>query len=242
MKKISIMITITIMLIVIHTFIYAASEISIGLSVMEKVKRGETVKITVSASNISNGNMSGLQGKIEYDTSIFEYVSNNILASGWFVSGFNKENGTFLAEIADLTNQDAYINQNKDILEITLKVKENAALKNVDVSLSNIVVSGENITSNKSITKTTQIIENTSDDDEKEDDKKDDKKDEKEDDKKDDKKDDSKDSSKDEPKEEQKQPQKLPYTGSGISAFAGALAIISVMSFFYLKYQKYKGI
>ena len=119
----------------------AVSGAKMNISMPSKAKTGETVKVVVSIANATSG-IGGIQGKIEYDTNIFEYVGKKCVLNNWSVTGFNEATGIFLAEVDNVGDESTYITGNKDVIEFEFKVKNNVTLGNTDVSISDIVLAG----------------------------------------------------------------------------------------------------
>lgn len=141
MKKVSLKVLVisVIMLIIVSIINVAnAAETAITLNTSEnvKLKAGETITISI---NIANG-YEGIQGKLEYDSSIFENAS--ITKSG----DWN----------ADLSNNIIVIDRataasgTEKVATLTLKVKSNITAKSAKILISNVKASknGATITAN----------------------------------------------------------------------------------------------
>ena len=156
MKKLSIVtIGILTLLVVISTTVLAANSAKINISVPKEIKKGETIQAKLVIENASDG-VSGIQGKLEYDASVLEYIDSKALLEGWFISGFNKDTGIFLIEPTNVGDTDKFITGTKNVIEISFKVKEDSNEEETEIKISNIVLSGAN-SENKEISKTIKI-------------------------------------------------------------------------------------
>ena len=105
-----------------------------------QVNKGDTIKVTVSLSNINvEEGIGAFVGKLTYDDTVFEKVEQaNVLgATGWGTVLYNPAAGYLAVERAagDCTKE------NNPVMEITLKVKSNAAIKGAQIMLSEITCS-----------------------------------------------------------------------------------------------------
>ena len=151
MKITSIMIVI---LLAISTGVFAASdsyEVTLKASPMT-VKKGDSIKISVGLDKIAiesgEKGIGAYSAKLQYDTSIFEV--GEIKGSGKWETPI-MQNGAFTST----TNDATCVNTTQDIAIITLKVKENAAIGNTTIQITDFSASnGENdiSTNNKSVT------------------------------------------------------------------------------------------
>lgn len=132
-------------------FVYATDSFSVKMNASStSYARGDTVIITVTLSDINSTNgIYGLEGKLEYKTDIFEEIvtdsSRNTTQitslNGWGSATFNSET----KEFAIMTVLPAKSTQN--IMQIALKIKEDAPLGTASIMLKNLIGSnaGEDI-------------------------------------------------------------------------------------------------
>ena len=157
MKKIKIvLISIMLFLSILAMNVYAVSNTKINISIPQEARVGDLVKLTLKIEN-TDEKISGIQGKVEYNKDILEYVENKTLVDGWFVSGFNKDTGIFLAEVTNISDNSKYISGTKDVLEFTFRIKDNVKAQETNVGISGIVLSGA-ISANKEVMKSVQIL------------------------------------------------------------------------------------
>ena len=102
-----------------------ASDFNIKIiSDKDAVKLGDTIKITISAEGIQNlrPGVNIFLATFDYDRDIFEELNEeNIVAlNNWKEPTYNNENGKILMEKYENTKEE------ETLLEISLKVKENA--------------------------------------------------------------------------------------------------------------------
>ena len=146
--KISVMLLFTALLafcvMCIPVKVNAVGNAMMNIRMPNTAKSGESIKVTVSISNVTEG-VSGIQGTLQYDTNVFEYVGNKVLKKGWSITGFNKNSGVFLGEVENIGDNSTYIKGNEDFAEFELKVKDSAPSGNTTVKISNIVLAGTEI-------------------------------------------------------------------------------------------------
>lgn len=114
-------------------------KISIKSSTSTSVKIGETINLVVGFTNISGNGVGAVVGRLEYDKDIFEkVVAENIKAStGWNSVAFNDLEGNAME--GSFTTERAsgdIINTDNELMEITLKVKENAKVGSTIVKIT----------------------------------------------------------------------------------------------------------
>jgi hypothetical protein len=111
---------------------------SINIANTEAINENDELKVTIKMEEVKNSIL-GVQGTLEYDKDILEITEINTLKDSWMIT-FNEENGTFLLEISDdsFYDENEYIHDNEDFLEIKFKVKDGN--KRVDLKISNIKV------------------------------------------------------------------------------------------------------
>lgn len=138
-KAISIVLSVIILL--FTTNVYAANDSfkTVLSTSASSVKRGETITITISLSDIAiesgEKGIGAYTAKLDFDSSILEYVST---------SGTNKWEAPLYQEkqIVGNTTDGEVVKENQSIGTITFKVKENATLGETTIKLTNI--SGSN--------------------------------------------------------------------------------------------------
>lgn len=104
------------------------------------LKPGDTVEINLNLSNINAGELgiNTLEAVLEYDSNVFEEVTQSSFSSlnNWSITYNNEDTeykGKFLAVIVV-----AGVKENQDIGKITLKVKSGAKDTNTTVKIKNI--------------------------------------------------------------------------------------------------------
>lgn len=115
----------------------AEKEISMKVESSNSVKIGEEIKIKISLNKNEKG-IVGIQGKLNYDRNAFEIVNKEVKQDKWFLSAFNEENGMFMVEILDdaFYDKNSYIYDDDEIVEITLKAKQETKVKKSEISVS----------------------------------------------------------------------------------------------------------
>lgn len=100
-----------------------------------QVNKGETVKVTVSLANVTAG-LGAFVGKLTYDETVFDTVeqADVVGATGWGTVLYNPDGGYLAVERASGEG----VKEDNDVMVITLKVKENAAVKSGGVTISEI--------------------------------------------------------------------------------------------------------
>lgn len=146
-KKILLIIFMAVMLIACSVnFVYADSySVTMGTDKTNYAEE-QVVEITVSLSNVnSNAGLYGLNGKLDYDTDVFEQISSNATTgateditalNGWGSVTYNGADGVFsTVTTSPLTTG------TQQIMKIKLKVKKGAPLGKATVMLSNLEAS-----------------------------------------------------------------------------------------------------
>lgn len=146
-KKILLIIFMAVMLIASSmNFVYADSySVTMGTDKTNYAEE-QVVEITVSLSNVnSNAGLYGLNGKLDYDTDVFEQISSNATTgateditalNGWGSVTYNGADGVFsTVTTSPLTTG------TQQIMKIKLKVKKGAPLGKATVMLSNLEAS-----------------------------------------------------------------------------------------------------
>lgn len=102
-----------------------------------QANKGETVKVTVSLANINVATgLGAFVGKLTYDETVFDTVeqADVVGATGWGTVLYNPDGGYLAVERASGEG----VKEDNDVMVITLKVKENAAVKSGGVTISEI--------------------------------------------------------------------------------------------------------
>lgn len=123
-----------------------ATEVSMDTENKE-VKPGDTVtvKIAIKDIDIEEG-INVIQGRFRYDKEVFEKVNNQDITSvnSWSMS-YNDENTNSEGKFVVLKLASS-VKENQDILEMNLKVKENAYYTNTSIEIQELcTVDGDNI-------------------------------------------------------------------------------------------------
>ena len=116
-----------------------ANEITLKTGEELKENSNINIKIAINLGEIEE-NIHFLQGKLEYDTNIFEKVKPEDieLLNGWHDLVFNAENGTFVIEGIEASKNDL-----QDIMNIKMKTKNNIEKNTTTIKLKNIKELGE---------------------------------------------------------------------------------------------------
>ena len=168
MKKIcNIVLTLIVSLLVIgnFSFIYAASDCSINMSLASEAKEGDTVTMVLSISNVVSddaGAIRAIKGKIEYDTSVFESLTideDGILkeaetVTGWEVPQYNTTTNEFVMT--------GVASSARDVMKINFKVKSGAKAGNTTISVKDVELSDGEKKLTKSVSKTLVINSSSS--------------------------------------------------------------------------------
>lgn len=125
----------TVLMICVFTLtVFAASftiKISIKSSTSTTVELGKTISLLINFTNISGDGVGAVVGKLEYDKTVFEkVVSTDIKASsGWNSVAYNDIEGNAMeGSFATERASGDIIKTDNELMEITLKVKENAKI------------------------------------------------------------------------------------------------------------------
>lgn len=145
LKKVLLIILLTIVLIMPTFNVVYADSLSVNARVSTtEYKKGDTVIVTVSLSNInSTAGIYGLSGKLVYDKEVFEAITadstgntDSITKQGeWSNATYNPTTNEFTI----LTATPAKTSQN--IMQISLKVKDNAKLGETIIMLNDLEAS-----------------------------------------------------------------------------------------------------
>ena len=165
-RRINVIAIVLITMLALSTNVNAASDsYKVSLSANHsQVHIGDELTLTISLSNISiesgEKGIGAYKSDIEFDSSIFEYVSTE---------GIEKWDSPFYEskKIIGTTKDGKVVNTAQDIGKITLKVKENATLGETTIKLTNFSASNavsEIETSDTSVKVTIQEKTNSNDD------------------------------------------------------------------------------
>lgn len=119
-----------------------AFSVTINLTTTSKLKPGEVVEIVINLSSIDAGEgINSIEATLEYDKNVFDEVTEDNLVglNKWKVQGYNEENGMFTA----LRNEK--VNTSIDMIQISLRVKENVNVDKTNVTVKDIRVSGGSV-------------------------------------------------------------------------------------------------
>lgn len=161
-KKLSIVIILVIAIMLLMTKFAYADSISVNMkSNTISYKRGETVTISISLSNIdSSTGISKLSGTFGYDTKVFEKIdpnSNLISSSGWERAEYNSDTNAFSIKAT------TPVKTSQVILKISLRVKNDAKLGDTFLMLNDLKASnGQEDISTSPATLNISIKESTS--------------------------------------------------------------------------------
>ncbi len=141
MKKKTILCTV-LMIYALTVTVFATSfsiKISIKSSASTSVELGETINLLVSFTNISGDGVGAVVGKLEYDKTVFEKVASTDIkaSSGWNSVAYNDIEGNAME--GSFTTERAsgdIIKTDNELMEITLKVKENAKTDSTVVKIT----------------------------------------------------------------------------------------------------------
>ncbi|MBR6034412.1 MAG: hypothetical protein IKP28_06845 [Clostridia bacterium] len=152
---------VTIILIIVLTALslgnsFAASPFALKITADKTtVKQGDTVKLTVSLSNVTvEDGIGALTGVMKYDTEVFEKIELDETgmaeeienAKGWESINYNDGSQSAADAGIFLTNTSSGMGVKKDapVMYVTLKVRSTAKDGNTTITLSNIVGSDSN--------------------------------------------------------------------------------------------------
>lgn len=146
-KKVLLILLIAVMIIASSmNFVYADSYSVTMQADKGNYAEGQTVEITVALSNIdSNTGLYGLNGKLTYDTDVFEPITSNAATgatdditalSGWGSVTYNGADGVF-----SIVTTSPVSTGTQNIMTIKLTVKEGAPLGKATVMLSDLEAS-----------------------------------------------------------------------------------------------------
>lgn len=141
MKRTNKILLITFVLLLVLTITVKADSFKFNVTANKtSLKPGDTVEINLNISNIDAGDLgiNTLEAVLEYDSNVFEEVTQSNLTSlnNWSLT-YNSEDtenkGKFLAVIVA-----SGVKENQDIGKITLKVKNSATDTNTTVRFKNV--------------------------------------------------------------------------------------------------------
>ena len=140
-KHLKILFTIIILLLILlPTQVQADSFQFNATANKSNVQPGETVTITLNVSDINAGELgiNTLEAYLEYDSTIFEEVTQSDIQSlnNWAIT-YNEEETEYKGKMLAVILQDG-VTENQDIGTITLKVKNGVSYTNTTIKLKNI--------------------------------------------------------------------------------------------------------
>ena len=128
MKKFSILVTLLLIVGMLTVSAFAAQTATVTVSTSSTtVHNGDTFTVTVDVSSVENCIAGGFM--FNYNTDVFEYVSGSALVEGFTAAGVSTTNGNLAGYFMGNT-----ANIQGSVFQITLKVKDNAALGNYTIS------------------------------------------------------------------------------------------------------------
>lgn len=105
----------------------------------QTIAPGGSIKITIKISNLDYGTkgIDSFMTVLNYDKNIFENITNEDIKclNSWDTPAFNETSGKIVSETTGVVQQD------QDVFEITLKLKEDCTLSKTSISLTNTKVS-----------------------------------------------------------------------------------------------------
>lgn len=113
----------------------------------KEVKPGDIVTVKISVNDIDlEGGINVIQGKLKYDKDIFEKVeSKDITSINEWSMAYNDENSDSEGKFVILKLASG-VKENQDMIEINLKVKEDAVYGKTDIELEELCTTdNENI-------------------------------------------------------------------------------------------------
>jgi len=145
---------------IISTFIYAIDAKVVINSSKTSVNPGEEIIFTIRIKDIiSEKGATGIEGKISYDTEIFEELNpENVTQAGALGVAYNKENGKVIAEGMSFVKNDS------DLIKIKLKVKNDSNLvgKTATISLTEGIVYDVDVKNLDTVSASVKIGEDSS--------------------------------------------------------------------------------
>jgi len=140
MKKIISIIFMTILFFILGTHSFANSPGKITLQSNSVVKPGEEITIKICSTGLTKS-VNGLQGKIEYDTNVLEYIGKKSEQETWSITAYSKDTGIFLAEVKNvLETETLNLDEETPIVSFTFKVKDNVQINKSKITVSDIVI------------------------------------------------------------------------------------------------------
>lgn len=159
MKKVVLSIIIALIIVVTSLNIYANGEIvefsMTGADSIREDTKKYVVKLNLgSFTNVEEGKTMGFEGKLQFDSSIFESVT---------VKGLNDWTITYSSNTNKIIGETDNAVVNKEIAEITFNIKENVAAKEkVEIVLKDAIITDADFEVNISRTLSFDIVSKTS--------------------------------------------------------------------------------
>lgn len=139
-KKNNVFAMVLVAIMMVATIVYAADFTTALKADNTNLKPGDTVKVTLTISNLGEEGVNAVTGTLEYDKTIFETLqaSSFVGKNSWSMTGYEDSKGKFILENNNL------IKETQDIAEITLKVKADATDKTIDIAVKELTAGGVN--------------------------------------------------------------------------------------------------
>lgn len=138
LKQVTIL-TLLVVLVTLTGVVNAETVVQMQLTSSSKLEAGATVEVTLAITNINAGEgIDSFIGEISYDEEVFEPVTEDSFdgQNHWNLFTYNEETKLFTL------SRSSYVNNNSDVLKVTLKVKEGVTKQSAEVSIKDIFVSG----------------------------------------------------------------------------------------------------
>ena len=139
-KKIILFMVLIICVLTVNVFASSFTiKISIKSSTSTSVELGKTISLLVNFTNISGDGVGAVVGKLEYDKAVFEKVASTDIkaSSGWNSVAYNDIEGNAMeGSFATERSSGDIINTDNELMEITLKVKDNATIGSTVVKIT----------------------------------------------------------------------------------------------------------
>lgn len=137
MKKIYFITVIAMLLLLVTPAVVKADSFQLNVTAdKQNIQPGQTVTLTLSVSNINAGKsgINTLEGIIDYDTSIFEKITQGDFKSmnNWSITYNASERKVFAAILSE------GVTTNQSIATITFKVKEKVKYTNTSITIKNV--------------------------------------------------------------------------------------------------------
>ena len=127
------------------TKVQAKNENNISISGNSIVNPGDEVVLSINLAMPTDGILAA-QGTLKFDKNKFELIDKKIKKDKWSITAFNEENGMFILETTDeaLYDKNSYIYESEGIMDITLKVKDDAKFISSKIELTDVKIVNDN--------------------------------------------------------------------------------------------------